>query len=287
MTLQYRARGTVKEPHFSPDPDKLYWMLDGLDPADRGYVVFEAVTEPERFIQVLVVGDHVFDVECRESSQTALSALPAVDILVAHQAVLRCLYRPDGWESTLRQAAAEFGSVAPGSVDYERTGLSVNVAMLDHTGRKRRAGETVETPPRLRWDGLVVATGDIWRDVPAGCLVEIEVDRQRPELRHGISISSANAALSLDAREAQPEVIIWPTAEDRRFEIRCGSPAGGLRVTNVYEVGGETWSRIERWTKNAGLWVDRVSADERIYHCNHSATSPATFDDLVFSMRLR
>jgi hypothetical protein len=87
ISMRYRVRGAVNGSELSVDPDRLYWMLDGLDPTGRSFLVIEAVDEPQRFVQILATNERVFNVECRENPRSELSALSGVDVLTAHQAV--------------------------------------------------------------------------------------------------------------------------------------------------------------------------------------------------------
>jgi hypothetical protein len=189
----------------------------------------------------------------------------------------------------LRRAAdlASAWAEPDGAVDYAQTGLSINVSMLDHTRRGRRLGRAVETPPKLSWGGLTVVTGDIWENADANSVISVEISRWRADIRHGVSISSNERVLRPGGqgdRSGQSEIILWPTEDEQRFEIRCDSSASQIRVTNAYQVGGDNWSRIERWTENAGLWVDSISERRRVYHCNYYSSAPPTFVDLVFTM---
>lgn len=66
------------------------------------------------------------------------------------------------------------------------------------------------------------------------------------------------------------------------------SKDGFLRVWNVYKMrypGGQVVE--ERWTENAGMWVEEASPSERIYHCSHGMANPPDFESLVFKISIR
>jgi hypothetical protein len=188
----------------------------------------------------------VFDVELPGGR------LERADVLVAHQAIL----------------SGEPADLSLEDVDYATTGLSLQTALLDHGKRKKRLGLPLEIPPTIRWGERRVATGDI-RPVPAGP-VTVTVSHLTPGVRHGIALSTADG----------PEHILWPSENDREFTVDLPHDAD-LRITTVFVLEGPGWSREERWIENAGLWIDPDGA----YHCNHFATTPPTFEDLVFTVR--
>lgn len=289
MSLRYRSVGNVKVQDLGPDPNRLYWILDGMADSAGKFVVFEALDEPERFIQALSLGDRKFDVEWRANSESRIFSISAADILVAQQSVLRCMQRAEGWESVGQDVLSRLDSSvlgADGLVDYGQTGLSIANSFLDYSKRMKRLGMRVETPPTLKFGEFVVATGDVWSGLPDGVSLAIRVDKEGSSFRQGISISSSHPVLSSGDRFNQREVIFWPGSTDLEVLLQVGTPGGDVRVTTVYEVGGENWSRVERWTENSGFWVERLSPKLSRYHSNYFSVYPATFDDTVFEVEI-
>lgn len=284
--MRYRAVGAIDQPELTTDPDRLYWMLDGISETMGSRVLVQALDEPERYIRLTVTDDHLFDLEWHDS--TASGSLRRADILVVHQ-VLRCLSDAGEWAPLCRKVLNDYGSPRPDSdaeVNYAPTGLSISNAMGDMMGRKRRCGAPIDTPPRLRWGKLSVATGDVWGEVYGDVDIAVRVDGHRPELRHGISLSTPTPTLFPLGETPRHEVLLWPSSGERDFEVRGTSLTGVLRITTVYVVGGGDRSTVERWTGNAGFWVERESSRQRVYHANHHSTSPPSFEDLTFSVRL-
>ena len=42
----------------------------------------------------------------------------------------------------------------------------------------------------------------------------------------------------------------------------------------------------EKWTENAGMWVEQISPNERIYHCSDGMAHPPDFESLVFKITI-
>jgi hypothetical protein len=38
----------------------------------------------------------------------------------------------------------------------------------------------------------------------------------------------------------------------------------------------------DRWGDNAGMWIEDLGPQDRIYHCSQGASDPPTFADLVY-----
>lgn len=77
-------------------------------------------------------------------------------------------------------------------------------------------------------------------------------------------------------------------ADDRYEDIveyPFASDTGRLCVWNVYthQLPNGDW-REGKWSGNAGLWVEYLSPQERIYHCSHGALERPDFDSLVFKV---
>jgi hypothetical protein len=273
-----------------PDPDPLFWMLDGVADSEGEFIVFEAWDEDQRFIQVLSVGGRLLDIEWRVSTAGELRRLAAVDVLVAHQILLRCLRDARGWATVQAEVTKVFGSIPIGAdveVDYAATGLSIGNAMLDRVKRRMQLRLPAQAPPVVRWGEHTVATGDVWRDLHGSVEILVKAKAGRDGWRQGISISASRPVLSTARWLEQSEVQFWPSASESEFSVQARTVGDEIRVTNVYRVGGAAQPRVERWTENAGFWVLTGSPTFRTYHANFHEVTPPTFDDLVFSVEIR
>jgi len=167
--------------------------------------------------------------------------------------------------------------------DYADSGLTIQYAMNDHATRfpdKR-------TRPRfILWNGLRVWTSDVWT-VPEKGTVRAEFLSAKGDIEQGFDIK-VDGWLELAEGEHVPVLRTW---KDERYldvvEYPFLSRDGRLWVWNVYKMkypGGQIVQ--EKWTENAGFWIDQVSESERIYHCSHGMATPPDFDSLVFSVRV-
>jgi hypothetical protein len=228
---------TLDDP-IDGNADAVFWALENMGPGESRQITGQCA--------VTCHDEGVFDVEL------AGTRLERVDLLVAHQAILR----------------GEPSDLSLEDIDYATTGLCLQTALVDYGQRKKRLGLPLEIPPTIRWGERRVATGDI-RPVPAG-RVTVTVSHLTAGVRHGIALSTAHG----------PEHVLWPSENDREFTVDLPHDAD-LRITTVFVVEGPGWSREERWLDNAGMWIGPDGA----YHCNHFATTPPTFEDLVFTVR--
>jgi len=102
---------------------------------------------------------------------------------------------------------------------------------------------------------------------------DIEIDNGWLRLMNGEQISH----LRTWKDECYEDTVEYPFfSADRR-----------LWVWNVYKMiypGGQVIE--EKWTENAGFWVEELAEFERIYHCSHGMAYPPDFESLVFKIAI-
>ncbi|WP_327000210.1 hypothetical protein OHA72_34415 [Dactylosporangium sp. NBC_01737] len=273
--------------------DDLYIVMDSLPESDSFTTTIQSVDVDGRFIQVIARDPaEALVIRYRQQRADGIGQVAKVDILAAYQAVLECVRQDDvDWRRVFEavdggrdSAAVEW---AQRSVDYEPTGLSVAMAMLDLAKRRQRAGLPGLVPLPMRWGHHEVITGDTIRGIPAEgrlLLRALTIDRRH---RHGVEIRLPEGAV-LEGSEWLPTGgYFWPDAAGEELDLTYRSPRGLLQLSNVYtQVAGNGQERVVRWDGYAGMWSERADEVTRVYHCNHSSTVPPTFDDLVFSVHV-
>jgi hypothetical protein len=165
--------------------------------------------------------------------------------------------------------------------DYAASGLTIQYAMLDHVQAFPDKGTR---PDYILWDGHRIKTGDKI-PVPSRGVVRGEFLTVKSATEQGFDLK-VNGALSLpDGRR----VSLLRTWYDPRYEPLVEYPFesedGLLHVWNVYRVryqGGQVVE--EKWTENAGFWVQKVSDRKRVYHCSPGTENPPDFESLVFQI---
>ena len=167
--------------------------------------------------------------------------------------------------------------------DYAGSGMTIQQAMLDQI---KRFPDKSARPNYVLWGGLQIKTGDTFA-VPAEGGVRTEFLSSKGDVEQGFD-------LKLDGwiRLAKGEkVSLLRTWDDPRYEPMVEYPFhsndGLLSVWNVYKVHYPA-GRVaeEKWTDNAGMWVEEVSTAVRIYHCSHGLTRPPDFEALVFRLSI-
>lgn len=168
--------------------------------------------------------------------------------------------------------------------DYADSGLTIQYAMLDHF---KRFPDRIQRPDYVLWGGLQVKTGDFLA-VPAQGIVRGEFLSSKGDVEQGFDLK-LDGCIRLANGE---EVSLLRTWNDPRYdpvvEYPFHSKDGRLWVWNVYKArysGGQIVE--EKWTENAGLWVEKVSELERIYHCSQGFVYPPDFESLVFKITIR
>jgi hypothetical protein len=168
--------------------------------------------------------------------------------------------------------------------DYANSGLTVRQAMLDHA---KRYPEKSKRPDFIRWNGLRIKTSDVLM-VPNKGVVEATFLHAKEGIEQGFDLK-VNGWFCLQAGEQTPVLRTW---KDDRYEDAVEYPFVSrdeqLWVWNVYKMkypGGHVVE--EKWTENAGFWVEIVSEVERIYHCSDGMATPPDFESLVFKIKIR
>lgn len=171
----------------------------------------------------------------------------------------------------------------PAVRDYADWGMTIQHAMNDHAIRfpDRR------TRPRfLLWSGLRIWTSDVWT-VPKTGIVRGEFLSAKDDVEQGFDLK-VDGWIQLKNGEHVAVLRTWrgEGLEDV-VEYPFCSRDGLLWVWNVYRMrysGGQVVE--EKWTENAGFWVERLSENERVYHCSHGMANPPDFESLVFKIQI-
>lgn len=167
--------------------------------------------------------------------------------------------------------------------DYADSGLTIQYAMVDHF---KRFPDKSQRPAFVLWGGVQVKTADAL-PVPTHGVVRGEFLSSKGEVEQGFDVSAAGW-IELARGERLRTLRTW---NDPNYEPLVEYPYftedGHLWVWNVYKMkyrGGQAVE--EKWTGNAGFWIESVSAQERIYHCSHGMAAPPDFESLVFKIAI-
>jgi len=162
--------------------------------------------------------------------------------------------------------------------DYAMSGMSIWKAMLDH-GRKRPKAE--RGPLRIRWGDRVVQTADVF-EAPRNGTIWLECIRAVGAVRQGFDVKM-NGGCVLGTGEVVPILRTWCDAEyEPVVEYEYRADDGLISTWNVYEVDRGTEVVPEKWTGNAGFWIEAVTPFDRIYHCSGGSCSTPDFESLVY-----
>jgi hypothetical protein len=170
------------------------------------------------------------------------------------------------------------------SVDYANSRLDIQHAMLH--AFKVAGVRKLNNPARIVWGSVEVQTND-WIAVDAAATVHLELLSCRGALRQGVDMEVDEGFVLADGSRVK-HLRTW---RDDRYEDSLSyaftSRDGVLRVWNVSErvlTSGEIV--IDSLTGNAGMWIESISPDERIYHCSAALCDPPNFESLIFRVRI-
>jgi len=163
-------------------------------------------------------------------------------------------------------------------LDYSTSGLTIREALVDLV----KSGLSDRVPPVIRWGGRDIQTALVI-DVPKRGVVTLEFIDAKSDVEQGADLE-VSGWIELSGGERVKRLRTWnDPALEPTVTYRYSSPKGKLSVWNVYRVrypGGATVE--ERWTENAGLWVEQTGALEFVCHCSHGLASPPDFECLKF-----
>jgi hypothetical protein len=183
-----------------------------------------------------------------------------------------------------RYSSASEEAVTTCGNDYGDSGLTIQAAMVDHA---RRFPDKRSRPRCILWNGRCVVTGDVF-EVPREGVVRGEFVSSKTGVEQGFDLK-VNGWIELAAGERVPLLRTW---HDPRYEpsvaYRFHAADGLLRVWNVYKMRYPSGESVEeRWTENAGIWVEQQGAADRIYHCSHGMAHPPDFESLIFRISIQ
>lgn len=168
--------------------------------------------------------------------------------------------------------------------DYLDSGLTIQDAMLDHF---KRFPDKRQRPGHILWGELEVRTSDCLT-VPAHGVVQGEILSSKGDVRQGFDLK-IDGWLWLANRDKVSLLRTWDDPQyDPVVEYPYHSKDGKLWIWNVFIRSLPNGQQVEeKWTENAGMWVDEVSKNKRIYHCSHGLLYPPDFESLVFKIEIR
>ena len=164
-------------------------------------------------------------------------------------------------------------------IDYAQSGLTIEVAMKDHF---RRFPNKLTRPPHILWGCLTVKTADSIPVERSG-VMRAEFLYARTDIEQGFDLRvegwfrlTGGEQLTLIRTWTDPNLEPW-------VEYPFFSSDGQLSTWNVYKAryhGGQVVE--EKWTGNAGFWVEQLSVTDRIYHCSPGGLDRPDFESLVY-----
>ena len=167
--------------------------------------------------------------------------------------------------------------------DYAGSGHNIQSAMQDWY--KRSLGRA-DYPNYILWNGLKVKTGDWW-SVPRSGRIRVEFVGWKNDVEQGVDVKIDKGSLAFADGTKIPLLRTWADpALNPVVEYPYNSRTGRLLVYNVFKREDPHGLVDEKWTGNAGFWVEEVSEFDRIYHCSHGLAPEPDFDLLTFRVRV-
>ena len=163
--------------------------------------------------------------------------------------------------------------------DYADSGLTIQAAFVDHY---QRFPDRDSRPPYILWGGRKIVTADTLQVSQRGTF-RGEILSTKGDVRQGFDLKVEGWLQLADGSR----VTLLRTWDDPHYEpvveYSYYAKDGLLKSWNVYAMrypGGRVVE--ERWTENAGFWIEEVGPNDRIYHCSHGMASPPDFESFVY-----
>jgi hypothetical protein len=168
--------------------------------------------------------------------------------------------------------------------DYASTGMSIREALV-HAGSNSR--QPKGSPIVVTWNGKKVSNSDVLQ-VPRQGIWTAEFLSDKRDIDQAFDIKTYGGWIELLDGTRVPLLRTW---KDERYEDTVEypyfAPDGKLGIWNVYKRTRGDVLVEEKWTDNAGLWVEQITPLDRIYHCSHADANPPDFGSLVFRVTVR
>src|SRR5688500_1885383 len=167
----------------------------------------------------------------------------------------------------------------PHQRDFGASGLSIQNALLiqaEHypIGDPRRT--------TVLWNGRYVQTADRMT-VPKHGTIRAQFLYSRSDVTQGFDVK-VNGWIQLSDGSHVSMLRVWREPElPDVVEHSFFSEDQSLWIWNVYRSMYPGNIAIdEKWTGNAGFWIQEMSEVDRIYHCSYGLSDVPNFDDLIF-----
>ncbi len=164
-------------------------------------------------------------------------------------------------------------------VDFASSGLDVQAAMVRAV---KSYGKKIDGSCGILWNGRVVLGGD---RIPCGKrgLVRLELLHFSEDVEQGVDLK-VDGYFELLHGEKVPLLRTWADARyEDVVEYPYFSKSGLIHVWNVFKRRFPNGQTLEdRWTGNAGFWIEELSPTDRIYHCSHGMADAPDFEALRF-----
>ena len=169
------------------------------------------------------------------------------------------------------------------NIDYLKSGFEIQQSMVDHF---ERFPDKSTRPEFIVWGNRKIKTSDCL-SVNRNGKVRFEILHSHPAIRQGFD-AKVDGWFTLQGGERVPLLRTWKEEElEDTVEYPFFTKSGHMWVWNVYEMHYPSGLKVEeRWTGNAGFWIETVSDCERIYHCSPGMAKEPKFDDFVFKLTL-
>lgn len=168
--------------------------------------------------------------------------------------------------------------------DYAVSGLTVQQAML---AAVKAAPPRNRAPVSIKWGQHRIQTSCSIVVPPKGT-VRLAFLSANDKYHQGVDIKVSGGILLANGSTV-PLLRTWKDdLYEDVVEYNYESPDMKLWLWNVYDVQFPSGNvATEKWTGNAGLWVEDLGKNQWVCHCSAGPCSPPNFEVLVFSISIR
>jgi hypothetical protein len=159
-------------------------------------------------------------------------------------------------------------------LDYGSSGFTLAQAFLDQAKRFSKN----KRPDHVLWNGKHIKTADVWV-IPRSFVIR-GFFISKPDKNQGFDIDVDDGGLILqDGEELQTLRTWYDPKYESKIKYQGSSLAERLWIWNVYRTSAKI---EEKWSGNAGFWVEKATELDRTYHCSPGTEDRPDFESLVF-----
>lgn len=170
--------------------------------------------------------------------------------------------------------------------DYCESGMTIRSAMLDDAKNQPRRSIADNY---IIWGGKEIRTSSILHPPWSEGSVKLSFLKREGSDPQGLDLKVDDGELTSTEGLVFKTLRTWASDEyEDEVEYRYRAPSRAIWAWNVYNMIYPSGRSVEeKWTENAGMWVEQKSADTYLLHCSSGVLKSPNFENFVVQVEFR